>query len=261
MVTKSQKRSAEKKQQQAETEISAERISLGASLTKKPTRQGFSFWIVGDTPVICHAWSEKAKLEMLSKQTGAIVEQRDRNPEEDFVNSLYNMGEGKYGFPVTAVKKAIKAVAHKDRGIAKTDVTASLHLDAEIVSVRPALAGAKCNMPLVRIYGSDPIMREDMVRVGVGMTKTASLAYRAEFTVWAIRITGSLKVSRMATHALSLLVNDAGIDCGIGDWRNEKDGWAGSFHLAGRDEEEQWEAFRAGRGPLPVAKHLKLAAE
>lgn len=56
-----------------------------------------------------------------------------------------------------------------------------------------------CDMPLVRIWGTDPEMREDMVKIGSGMTKTANLAYRAQFTHWAIRVTGEFNNSAFGT--------------------------------------------------------------
>ena len=53
----------------------------------------FEFWIVGNTPLIVHAWSQKAKLEMLNKQLKATKAGRDaRDPEQDYRNSLYAMG-------------------------------------------------------------------------------------------------------------------------------------------------------------------------
>jgi hypothetical protein len=232
-----------------------ERIALGELLSEKPPAQDFVFWIIGNTPLIVHAWSEKAKLEMLRKQSGATrVAKEKRDPVEDFTNSLYEMklGSGIYGFPVTAIKKAIWSCAHKDRGIARSDVMAALWLDAEMVRTRPGLAGAVCDMPLVRIYGSKPEMREDMVRIGSGLKKTANLAYRGQFTIWGIRVTGNVNPLMVAPHALAFLTRQAGTAVGIGDWRNEKGGWFGSFHIGNPAEQKAWEAFAAGKGPLPV---------
>ena len=47
--------------------------------------------IVGDTPLIMHAWSEKAKREMLEKQMKTTkTSGRDaKNPVEDFIRSMY----------------------------------------------------------------------------------------------------------------------------------------------------------------------------
>ena len=243
--------------------ISPERINLGAMLSeKKPPLQRFLLWLIGDTPLICHAWSHKAKLEMLRKQVGATASGKEkRDPEQDFIDSLYEMTERVYGFPVTAVKKAILACAHKDRGVAKTDVMAALQLDAEIVKTRPALADANCDMPLVRIYGSDPVMREDMVRIGAGARRTANLAYRAQFTTWAMRVTGGFNPLILQSHQVIFLTRTAGTAIGIGDWRNEKAGWAGAFHIGDLNEQTQWEKFIAGNGPLPQPAPMSEAAE
>jgi hypothetical protein len=233
------------------TDAKTDRIQLGELLSEKAPSQDFIFWIVGDTPIIVHAWSEKAKGDMLKTQAGATRTAKEkRDPEKDFLQSLYDMGDGIYGFPVTAVKKAILSCAHKDRGVPRSDVMQALWLDAEVVRVRPALAGAICDMPLVRIYGSQPEMREDMVRIGAGLRKTANLAYRAQFTTWALRITGNVNPLMVAPHALAFLVRQAGSAIGIGDWRNEKGGWFGAFHIATPAEQREWEAHARG-GPVP----------
>ena len=47
--------------------------------------------IVGDTPLIMHAWSEKAKRMMLEAQQGkAKGKKKDaKNPVDDFIQSIY----------------------------------------------------------------------------------------------------------------------------------------------------------------------------
>jgi len=215
----------------------------------------FAFWLIGSTPLIVHAWSEKAKGSMLNKQTKKVSEgQAARNPEQDFLDSLYAVKRGNhtlYGFPVTAVKKALLSVAHKDRGVPRETVRGALWLHHKMVRVGPALAGAVCDLPLVRVWGSDPEMREDMVRVGSGLNKTATLAYRAQFTTWALRIKGTLNTSVCPLGWLPFLATHAGRATGIGDWRNEKNGMFGAFRVALPDEAEAWDRFARGTGPLP----------
>ena len=104
-------------------------MTLTEAYTKKRVRQSFRQWMVGTSPLITHAWSEKAKREMLAKMVKAVRHTKEeRNPNEEFAASLYDCGDGTYGFPVTAIKKAVLSVAHKDRGIAKTDVKSALWL-------------------------------------------------------------------------------------------------------------------------------------
>lgn len=241
--------------------------SLGAQLSElKPVFATFSVWIVGDTPLITHAWSEKARKQMLDKQVGAVktAKKEPRNPEQDFVDSLYKMPqEGVYGFPAMGIKNCLLSAAHKEKGIARSTVQAALWIDSEIVATRPALAGAVCNMPLIRIYGAPPQMREDMVKIGSAMNKTSSLAYRSEFPIWAMRVTGKFNIGTLQPHQLAFLFSEAGTAYGIGEWRNERRGLFGAFHMANAAEEEAWEAFAAGTGDLPVPEHMqniKLAA-
>lgn len=236
-------------------------ISLAAALSKQPVYSYIKFWIVGDTPLITHAWSEKARREMLEKQVKATKPGKEaRDPEADFKNSLYQMGDDAYGFPVTGVKACILSAAHKDKGVPRTDVRSALYLDAEMVRTRPALAGAMCDVPLVRIWGTKPEMREDMVRIGSGLNKTANLSYRGQFTTWAIRVTGKFNSTTLTAEQLAFIVQEAGLSCGLGEWRTEKDGIFGAFHLADAAEEAAWEAFAAGTGDLPTAA-LQVAAE
>lgn len=254
---------AKKDIEKQSTEYGDATISISAALSKKAVFKRFELWVIGDTPLITHAWSEKAKREMLSKQVKAVRAAKEaRDPSEDFINSLYEMGDGTYGFPATGVKNAIISAAHKDKGIARTDAMRALWIDAQMVRTRPALAHAVCDMPLLRIYGTEkPAMREDMVRVGVGLNKTASLAYRGQFTIWAFRITGRLNIDLLSPEQLAFLIDDAGMANGLGEWRNEKKGMFGAFHLGTPDEEAEWSAFIAGEGPLPLPASYQQAAE
>ena len=248
-------------------QITGKNVNLGELLSSATTLDTFSIWLVGDTPLIVHAWSHKAKHEMLFKQAkGTKSGKEARNPEADFINSLYEMAEVKgkkiYGFPVTGIKNAILSSAHKDKGVPRSVVQSALYLDADMVRVRPANDGAICDMPLVRIYGSDPEKREDMVRIGAGLSKTANLAYRGQFTHWAIRISGQFNSTVLAPQALAFLIKEAGVGVGIGEWRNEKKGIFGAFHLAMLEEQNAWDRYASGKGPLPVrSNQLMQAAE
>jgi hypothetical protein len=214
--------------------------------------RGFRVWIVGDTPLITHAWSEKARRQMLSKQLKEAKEGRPmRDPDDDFLNSLYEFDENSYGFPAMAVKKAMLQSAHRDKGVPRETVRGALWLHAQMVRTRPAKAGAICDMPLLRIYGSEPEMREDMVKIGSGMTKVADLAYRAQFTTWALRITGRLNISVCPMEWIPFLIRHSGLSTGIGDWRQEKNGMFGAYHLGNPNEAAQWDAFADDKGPLP----------
>ncbi|MGH2619568.1 MAG: hypothetical protein ACRDHG_03205, partial [Anaerolineales bacterium] len=76
---------------------------------------------------------------MLESQVGATKPAKEkRDPQADFLASLYEMGDGIYGFPAMGIKKAIVSAAHKDKGIPRTAVQNALWIDADMVRVRPA---------------------------------------------------------------------------------------------------------------------------
>lgn len=239
-----------------------ETVNLSAVLSRQHELVQFNAWIVGDTPLICHAWSEKAKRQMLEKQVGAAKTGKEpKDPYQDFRNSLYEIEPGVYGFPAMGVKNSWLSAAHKDKNIPRTSAQAGLWLDADIVRLRPGLAGAICDMPLLRIYGSDPEMREDMVSIGAGFKKTANLSYRGQFTVWAMKVKGRTNPLMVNPEKLARLAYDGGMSVGVGEWRNEKKGFFGAYHLADPAEARAWDAFAAGTGPLPVPANYKIAAE
>lgn len=195
--------------------------------------------IAGDTPLIMHRWSEKAKRMILEKQMKKTKSsaKEAKNPVEDFIESIYWM-EGKpseyteeafdeacrngarFGFPVTAIKQATISSAYRN-GITK-----------DMASLRGAffIAGEGSEL-LAEVKGCTPTMREDMVRVGMGV---ADIRFRGEFANWYM----DLQVSYNANGAYTLeqiinLINVGGFSCGIGEWRPEKDGNYGMYHVAG----------------------------
>lgn len=58
--------------------------------------------IVGDSPLITHAWSEKAKKAMRGKQMGEPQEKKEpKNPQKEYEAAQYNLGNGKHGLPAS----------------------------------------------------------------------------------------------------------------------------------------------------------------
>lgn len=200
--------------------------------------------VIGDTPLIMHAWSEKAKRMMLEAQTGKAKGKKKpvRNPVDDFIQSAYWL-TGKpvyaddatddvcaaafnhaiengatFGFPVTAFKQAAMSAAYR-LGWVKNQM-----------GMRGAFFIDGDENGMAQIASDPPIMREDMVKVGMG---TADLRYRAQFNNWS----ADLNISYNASGDFSLdniinALNAAGFVCGVGEWRPEKDGTYGMFHVA-----------------------------
>jgi hypothetical protein len=181
--------------------------------------------LVGDSPLIVHAWSKKAKEAMLNKQQKKPSKGKEiRDPERDFKEALYVMEDGSYGFPSVAFKAAAVTACSQIDGVKKVFARQTFHI----------LGG-----DLVRIYGDPPAMREDMVRVGMG---TADLRYRGEFKKWWAKIDIEYNASAISEPQLINIFNTAGFGVGIGEWRPEKDGRNGRFHVADSTEEKEYQA-------------------
>lgn len=191
--------------------------------------------IVGDTPLIVHAWSEKAKRMMLEAQMKATKTKTKelRDPYDDFIQSMYWITEkpestpeafekaikkgAKFGFPVTAIKMAGNAAAYR-LGWVKNQM-----------GLRGAyFLKSECG-DLAEIESDTPIMREDMVRIGMG---SADLRYRAEYRNWSMNL--ELEYNASGDYTLEQIVNiinAGGYACGLGEWRPEKDGDFGRYHI------------------------------
>lgn len=200
--------------------------------------------IVGDTPLIMHAWSEKAKREMLEAQQGAKKgkAKERKNPVVDFINSMYwltekpdvdnNMNEeeceerfneaisngAKFGFPVTAFKQAAISAAYR------------LGWSKDKMSLRGVFFIDSDENGMVEIKSDVPEMREDMVKIGMG---TADIRYRGEFKNWYADLTISYNLNgNYDLNSIINIINAGGYVCGVGEWRPERDGQNGMFHIA-----------------------------
>lgn len=186
--------------------------------------------LIGDSPLIVHAWDEKAKREMLEKQMKkATSGKKAKDPFSDFCNSLYWLSEkpenptmedvmgAKFGFPAVAFKSAaidggfLSGVTSK-----KTTSRAAFHIIGEMVEVKGI-----------------PEMREDMVRIGMG---TADIRYRGEFKAWSVTLLIRYNETAMSAEQIINLFNYGGFGVGVGEWRPAKDGSYGRFHVATETE-------------------------
>jgi hypothetical protein len=186
--------------------------------------------VIGDSPLIVHAWSEKAKKEMLGKQMKAAKQAKEaKDPRADFESSLYRLADGGYGFPSIGFKAAAVTACTSVAGITKVAARQAFHILGEDVDVVGAFEGTKARNNLVRVLGPEPTMREDMVRVGMG---TADLRYRGEFADWHAKLLVRYNANVLSESQILNIINVAGFAVGVGEWRPEKDGMSGMFHVA-----------------------------
>lgn len=175
-----------------------------------------SLLLVGDSPLIVHAWSEKARRQMLDKMMKRATKAREvRDPEAEIEACFYRMPNGAFGFPAVGLKAAIVAAARFVE-FKMTVLRGALHIDAEL-------------LPVI----GEPRPREDMVRVGMG---AADIRFRPEFPDWRMPVTISFNAGVVSAEQIANLINTAGFGVGIGEWRPERGGSYGRFHVATAEE-------------------------
>lgn len=169
--------------------------------------------LIGDSALISHAWSDKAKAMMLGKQMGkAKAKKEPKDPEQDYQDSLYPHPDGGYGFPAVAFKAAAVRASTSTDGVKMTEARAAFHVDCELVPI-----------------DGEPTPREDMVRIGMG---TADIRYRGEFKEWSVVLPIAYNANALTPEQIVHLFNLAGFGVGVGEWRPQKNGQYGRFHVA-----------------------------
>ncbi|MCC7267875.1 MAG: hypothetical protein IT546_11115, partial [Caulobacteraceae bacterium] len=169
--------------------------------------------LIGISPLIVHAWSEKALRAMADKQQKRATKGREaKNPRADFIGSLYpltplsdepsdnELAAAKFGFPAVAFKSAAVDACTSIAGLTKVAARQAFHLLGE----------------MVEIIGPPPAMREDVCRVGMGV---ADLRYRGQFEPWGVRLRVQINTAVLSAEQCVTLFNLAGFAVGVGEWR------------------------------------------
>jgi hypothetical protein len=167
--------------------------------------------IVGDTSLITNCFSDEAKEVMLAKQMKkATTAKKAKDPEAQYLASIYRTEGGQPGFPASGIKKAA--------------VNACRFLDMKMTEARGAFFVMGDILPIA----GEHRIREDIVRL---QGKTADIRYRAEFPEWQITFDVHYNPRIISIEGIANLVETAGFHVGIGDWRPENNGTHGMFHV------------------------------
>jgi hypothetical protein len=164
--------------------------------------------IVGISPLIVHAWSEKSKKMIADKQAKKAKSSKHelRNPEEEYQQAKHIAADYWEGFPAAGFKAAMIRGA-KIIGMVMKDTQTSFFIKADCEETQ-----------LVRIHGKSR-MRTDMVRVGMG---ASDIRYRPEYPEWTAELTIEFNEGTLSLDQIYQLVKAAGYSCGVGEMRPEK---------------------------------------
>jgi len=186
-----------------------------ASIELKPIhRETRLIEIKGTAPLIVHAWTQKARMQMLDNMSGRKKAKEAKDPIGEYEGSMYRFADGGHGFPVLAFKAAAVSGARYFNGVTMTQMRQAMFMQ-----------GDPANPVFVRLNCSEPHMREDTVRIGVS---GSDIRYRAQYDEWSARIPVTYVPSVISIESILALI-DAGGMGGVGEWRPEKNGSYGTF--------------------------------
>ena len=206
--------------------------------------------LIGDTPLIVHRWDEKMKRMLPAGKAalgGDITDVKEHpGPMEAFINSMYWISGkpaeyteeafneaiangARFGFRVEAFKQAAIDAAYSKKWIPnKKGVKGLFFVEPDAVDDE--------GYQLVEIKGDSPVMREDVVILS-GMSRTPDLRWRGQFTNWYVDL--KIKYDADGVYKVQDIVNMlhvGGRYNGVGEYRPEKDGQFGMFHVATNEE-------------------------
>lgn len=179
------------------------------------------------SPLVIHAFAEKAKQEIRDKQQKKAKKAKEqRDPEAEFLAARYVDSEGRECAPITAIKKSIVSAATAFEDITKVGLRQAVFVDSIASPGSPLV-------PIERLDGSPAIgkMREDAVTIGIN---TRGLSYRPEYPEWQLRIRVEFNPRIVSEGQLLALIDQAGWGVGICEGRPERSsalGW-GRFERA-----------------------------
>jgi hypothetical protein len=177
--------------------------------------------VIGTSPLIPHRFAEKAKRQMLDAQQGRKTPRAPRDPEAEYEAAFYRLKDGRYGFPVIAFKAAtIGAARFYGKDVTMTALRQQMFFRGE-----PGDDGQQ----LTYIEG-DPVMREDVVRLG-GRGGGTDLRYRPQFTDWSATLSVTYVTSALTRGSVLSLIDAGGMGVGVGEWRPEKNGDFGTYRI------------------------------
>ena len=176
---------------------------------------------IGQTPFYFNAMSVKAKRSLLlggGKKTASEKKELKHDPEQEFRDSIYRQSTGDtlLCFPAPGVKGAMATAALETAGVTKTAVNRLIFLPQQRIN----------------IWGK-PFLKMDVVR-SADMNRTPDIRTRAFLPRWCAEVDIAFVHPTLSVHSIVSLLSNAGVICGIGDFRQEKGkGSYGTFSVGG----------------------------
>lgn len=193
--------------------------------------------VLGVTPLICNAMSEKARQQLLfpsqRKNAAERASSLKHTPLDEFRSSIYKLpaddAETLVAMLGTMFKQTMMTAALRLPGAAKSEI-------AQLCWVAPER---------IPIYGR-PQMLMSVVR-SKDINHTPDIRTRAILPRWSCSLDITYVVPLLNEKTVMNLITAGGVLSGIGDWRPQKGGTNGQFEIVAPVDERYTEIIQEGR--------------
>jgi hypothetical protein len=162
--------------------------------------------IRGISPLIQHAFSEKARKMLLESMQNIKKVKKEREPKDpvaEFEDAKYLLPDGRAGHPVVAFKAATVDACSLFSNVTKVAMKRALFFEGEGPDMLVPLEYSECEM------------RQDTPRIGMG---SIDLRYRPSYHDWKCVLEVKYLPHLISRDSVVSLVNAGGLG-GVGEWR------------------------------------------
>lgn len=175
--------------------------------------------IRGTAPLVTNRFPEKAKRQMLDAMRGQKKLKVAKDPQAEYEAAFYRLKDGAPAFPALGFKQAtVGAARFYGKDISMKGLTLFCFFSGEI---------GEDGHQYIRINGSDPEMREDVVKVGIS---GHDLRYRPQFSEWTATLEVTYITGVLSRDSMISLIEAGGM-VGVGEWRPERKGDFGTYEI------------------------------
>jgi hypothetical protein len=180
--------------------------------------------IRGTSPLLIHRFSENSEQAKPTRRMSTS----NRDPREEATKAAYIAADGTFYFSAFSIPGAMgnAGANHKMRGSRKSlrfVVPSAVRVTSEAITI---------------LNGNGPAkdFEVDARPVTIPATKGRIMRYRPRFDCWGAKFTLTLDDNNLSVEDAHQLLNEAGVQIGIGDFRPEKRGPFGCFRVVSFQE-------------------------
>jgi hypothetical protein len=201
-----------------------------------------TLYIVGNAPLVVHAFAEKSRKQMLAKLMKEDKGGRDaRDPYQEVESARYVLPDGRDGFPSVAFKNAAVTACTSLSDVTKVAARQAFRVEGLTMNSEGVLDGAFVRTALVPLVAHPPTIREDVCRLS-GPSRSAEMRYRPEYSLWGVELSIVLNPQVVSIGQLATMFQAAGHGVGVGEYRPERNGDCGTFDIVTEKEFAAWRA-------------------